>query len=96
MKDFLQGRPLANGTSGRRSDSNVSTTLPPINPPQVHPDSVDLCGIHPESQLDADSIATSSSTSEPQVELVPDANGRIRHIIVTCSCGEKMTLQCHY
>jgi hypothetical protein len=35
-------------------------------------------------------------SSEPQVELVPDTEGRIGHIVITCTCGEKITLQCNY
>ena len=35
-------------------------------------------------------------SSEPQVELLPDTEGRIGHIVITCTCGEKITLQCNY
>jgi hypothetical protein len=31
----------------------------------------------------------------PHVEFV-EANGRIEQIIVTCGCGERITLQCAY
>jgi len=96
MKDFLQGRPLAGGTSNRRAESPVQAThLPPINTPHVHPDSINIDGFAIENTPLPESITTSNS-AEPEVELVPDAAGRIGHIVVTCSCGEKITLQCNY
>ena len=33
---------------------------------------------------------------EPNVELVHDAEGRVSHVIVTCRCGDQITLQCNY
>lgn len=33
--------------------------------------------------------------SAPAMELV-ETNGRIKQIIVTCGCGERITLQCTY
>jgi hypothetical protein len=88
MKDFLQGRPLAGGTSNRRGGIPVSTPLPPINSPHIHPDSINLSGIDLELQPAPDSITGSSDVAESQVEVVPDSEGRIGHIIVTCSCGK--------
>jgi hypothetical protein len=96
MKDFLQGRPLAGGASNRRAESPAaSTPLPPINAPHIHPDSINLSGIELDSQSLPESI-TLQGSSEPQVELVPDTEGRIGHIVITCTCGEKITLQCNY
>lgn len=96
MKDFLQGRPLAGGASNRRAESQVSTTpLPPISTPHIHPDSINLSDIDLDGQSLPESI-TMQDSSEPQVELVPDTEGRIGHIVITCTCGEKITLQCNY
>ena len=96
MKDFLQGRPLAGGASNRRAESSVaSTPLPPINTPHIHPDSINLSDIDLDSQSLPESI-TMQGSSEPQVELVQDTEGRIGHIVITCTCGEKITLQCNY
>ena len=96
MKDFLQGRPLAGGASNRRAESSVaSTPLPPINAPHIHPDSINLSEIDLDSQSLPESI-TMQGSSEPQVELVTDTEGRIGHIVITCTCGEKITLQCNY
>jgi len=41
-------------------------------------------------------IASGGCSGEPQIEMVPDAEGRVGHIVVTCRCGEKITLQCNY
>lgn len=96
MKDFLQGRPLAGGASNRRAESSVaSTPLPPINTPHIHPDSINLSDIDLDSQSLPESI-TMQGSFEPQVELVLDTEGRIGHIVITCTCGEKITLQCNY
>lgn len=96
MKDFLQGRPLAGGASNRRADSSVAITpLPPINAPHIHPDSINLSDLALDGQSLPESI-TMQGSSEPQVELVPDTEGRIGHIVITCTCGEKITLQCNY
>jgi hypothetical protein len=96
MKDFLQGRPLAGGTSNRRLESPAPAShLPPINAPLTHPDSIDTQGAAIDTPSFPESI-TASGPSEPTVELIPDSAGRIGHIIVTCSCGEKITLQCNY
>jgi hypothetical protein len=96
MKDFLQGRPLAGGASNRRAESPVaSTPLPPINTPHIHPDSINLSDIDLNSQSLPESI-TMQGSSEPKVELVPDTQGRIGHIVITCTSGEKITLQCNY
>lgn len=48
-----------------------------------------------EAQVNAPS-QTEPCSSEPQVEILPDAEGRVGHIVVTCRCGEKITLQCNY
>lgn len=96
MKDFLQGRPLAGSTSNRRMEAPASTGhLPPINAPLPHPDSIHVQSAAIDTPPFPESI-TASGPSEPAVELVPDSAGRIGHIIVTCRCGEKITLQCNY
>lgn len=41
-------------------------------------------------------INPGTCAGEQQVEIVPDAEGRVGHIVVTCRCGEKITLQCNY
>lgn len=96
MKDFLQGRPLAAGSSNRRGESPVaSTPLPPISVPHTHPESIELSDIALDAQ-DLPESLTTQEAPEPQVELVPDGQGRIGHIVITCACGDKITLRCNY
>lgn len=96
MKDFLQGRPLSGSTSNRRMEAPASANhLPPINAPLPHPDSIPIQSAAIAAPPFPESF-TASDPSEPAVELVPDSAGRIGHIIVTCRCGEKITLQCNY
>ena len=97
MKDFLQGRPLAAGSSNRRVETPVANTpLPPINTPHIHPDTIDLSDIAFDGDQPLPESITAQGSAEPQVELVPDNEGRIGHIVLTCTCGERITLQCHY
>lgn len=56
----------------------------------MYPDSTQI-----EEQILPESISA-SGTAEPQVELIPDSTGRIGHIVITCQCGEIITLQCNY
>lgn len=44
------------------------------------------------------SIHPAAATAEdfPKVELKHDTQGRIREILITCRCGEQITLQCAY
>jgi hypothetical protein len=96
MKDFLHGRPSV--ASNRSSGPNISpsSNLPPISTStaleKINPEDMELsAGIGNES-----GIQPEACSAEPQVEIVPDAEGRVGHIVVTCRCGEKITLQCNY
>lgn len=94
MKDFLHDRPLATGSARRRQESPSISTLPPIHSPHTQPE-VEIGEFATGNFPDAESLHPASH-GEPQVELIPDEAGRIGHIVVTCSCGEKITLQCNY
>jgi len=39
--------------------------------------------------------AITAEEGEPKVELVSE-NGQIKNIIVTCTCGKRVELKCHY
>jgi hypothetical protein len=98
MKDFLQGRPSVAPSRSAASNLNLHSNLPPISqhaitveesPPaleEMPPDSVHEFAPPPAPAL----------LEEPRVEMVPDSEGRIGHIVVTCRCGEVITLQCNY
>lgn len=95
MKDFLQGRPAATAANRPRPDSPSVNHLPPIHPPQPEPAPLPVPENEGMEQPPADEQSP-CALAEPQVELVPDAEGRIGHIVVTCRCGEQTILQCSY
>lgn len=39
--------------------------------------------------------AITAEEGEPKVELVSE-NGQVQRIIVTCNCGKRVELKCHY
>jgi hypothetical protein len=99
MKDFLQGRPSVAPSRSGASNLNLPSNLPPISqhaltveeppPPaleEIPPDPVEEFAPPPPQHC----------LEEPRVEMVPDSEGRIGHIVVTCRCGEVITLQCNY
>ena len=96
MKDFLHGRPSV--ASNRSSGPSISlpSNLPPISNGNVieEPTAEDMA-LSAEAGGDLN-IASEGCSGEPQIEMVPDAEGRVGHIVVTCRCGEKITLQCNY
>lgn len=92
MKDFLQGRvTLAHGPT-KTASSDSPSHFPPISQ-NASSDSL-------SSSVDQDAALDSSGSDncgqEPQIDLVHDSEGRIAHIIVTCRCGDQITLQCNY
>ena len=96
MKDFLHGRPTVASTRSGNPNISLPSNLPPISSNTVleeaAPEDMAL-----SSGLGEDlSSNPDACTGEPQVEIVPDADGRVGHIVVTCRCGEKITLQCNY
>jgi hypothetical protein len=103
MKDFLQGRVSVPPTRSTTSSLPVPSHLPPINHPTVTIEETQSPSLEEGENL-MDSIeeplpaapAAAQCLAEPRVEMVPDAEGRIGHIVVTCRCGEIITLQCNY
>lgn len=96
MKDFLLGRPSVASTRGSSPNITLPSNLPPISPTAATQDPL------PEDSANSNDAEGNLSNSpetcagEPQVDIVPDAEGRVGHIVVTCRCGEKITLQCNY
>jgi hypothetical protein len=99
MKDFLQGRPSVTPTHTTPSNLNLHSNLPPIsqNAITVEEPAMLLDEI-PQAPLEEAPPASNPTPllEEPRVEMVPDSEGRIGHIVVTCRCGEVITLQCNY
>ena len=96
MKDFLHGRPNVASTRGSSPNITLPSNLPPISPATAIDESMsdDLANSNDAEGALLNSVETCSG--EPQVEIVPDAEGRVGHIVVTCRCGDKITLQCNY
>ena len=95
MKDFLQGRPSVASTRSGAPNISLPSNLPPISNgmaiEETRPEDLEMT-----DQPLGDSAVNGSCRGEPQVEIIPDAEGRAGHIVVTCRCGEKITLQCNY
>ena len=94
MKDFLQGRPSVASTRSSAPNITLPSNLPPISTGSAN----DVALSEDLSMTDQPLAEASAETcqGEPQVEIIPDAEGRAGHIVVTCRCGEKITLQCNY
>jgi hypothetical protein len=98
MKDFLTDRPQSRSIRPVHSNEPQPSHFPPISsssslevpsPPTVEQSSFEEPVANP--------IETPPcSNQEPLVEAVPDAQGRIGHIVVTCRCGEQTIVQCNY
>lgn len=98
MKDFLQGRPSVASTRGVATPVQLPSNLPPISQPASFQElSTTDSGVgNFGMEITDNPNGSASCDTEPQVEIVPDAEGRVGHIVVTCRCGEKITLQCNY
>jgi hypothetical protein len=99
MKDFLQGRASVTPTRSNASSLSIPSNLPPIsqNAVTLEPPTPPLEDLNPIDFEEAPpSTPPPHLLEEPRVEMVPDAEGRIGHIVVTCRCGEIITLQCNY
>ena len=104
MKDFLQGRPQSHSIRPTQSSEPLASQFPPISVPETIEEPSEapvLDQATPESLADTpitepESPTTSCAIEEPIVEAVPDAQGRISHIVVTCRCGEQTIVQCNY
>lgn len=73
---------MQNFLSGRK---NVSAEKLPANSFKISSDNTDFTKVE----------VVNAGTELPKVELVTDG-GSIKAIIVTCKCGERIELKCHY
>jgi hypothetical protein len=99
MKDFLQGRPSVSPSHSAASHLNLRSNLPPISQNAItveDPSDAPPEEIPPAPTEETALPAPQLCLEEPRVEMVPDSEGRIGHIVVTCRCGEVITLQCNY
>ena len=96
MKDFLQGRPAVTFSRSNGPSISLPSSFPPISSSLSLDESQSGDSESHDHSIDSSSSSAASCVLEAQVEVVPDAEGRVGHIIVTCRCGEKITLQCNY
>ena len=96
MKDFLQGRTSHAPTRTNSQPASTTSQFPPINSAVTQV--IDASSVAPSEAPWQDDAAPelSQCAVEPNVELVHDAEGRVSHVIVTCRCGDQITLQCNY
>lgn len=96
MKDFLQGRATLDHARTKSTGIDSPTHFPPIthNTATLSSNNAVPNGVSQDVSLD--SIGSASCGQEPKIDLVHDSEGRIGHIIVTCRCGDQITLQCNY
>ncbi len=97
MKDFLQGRPQSRSIRPTHSSEPKPSHFPPISQPAPEPEPVSEPEFPPiEDSTPPPTEPSPCANSEPLVETVPDAQGRIGHIVITCRCGEQTIVQCNY
>ena len=96
MKDFLQGRASLDNARTKPQGSDSASHFPPIahNATTVTSGNAGSNGVAQDIALD--STGSDSCGQEPKIDLVHDSEGRIGHIVVTCRCGDQITLQCNY
>jgi len=86
MKDFLHDRPSLAPLKG--------SAAPVASQPQGGFRAIGRMSFEPAAAA-GDASHESCKTGEPRIEL-SESNGRIEQIIVTCACGQRITLQCDY
>jgi len=97
MKDFLQGRVSVAPSRQSANAQPIASHLPPIHTPSVPVEPPPPPAIEDlPMDISIEESPHTHSHGEPRVEIVPDAEGRIGHIVVTCGCGEVITLECNY
>jgi hypothetical protein len=90
LQDFLTGRTALDSTS-------TTPALAASRPGQFQPFSTtrgtDLASLGAPGRLP--SASESERREAPQVELVEE-EGKVRRIVVTCTCCEKIEIECEY
>ena len=92
MKDFLQGRATLANARTKIASTDAPSHFPPISQNALS----DPLSNSVDQDLSLDPSGSIHCGQEPQIDLVHDSEGRIAHIIVTCRCGDQVTLQCNY
>ena len=96
MKDFLQGRASLDNARTKSQSSDSASHFPPIAQNATIVASGDAGSNAFAQDISLDSTGSANCGQEPKIDLVHDSEGRIGHIVVTCRCGDQITLQCNY
>ncbi len=85
MKDYLDGRKRVDlfGPEGDSGEQVVTPKESAVTPPAE------------DEAEPMKSVRVPCAEGGPQVEAVM-SSGRVRRIIVTCTCGERVELECDY
>ena len=84
LQDFLSNRPAIQSASGTEAPARIGTFQPLV--------ASRVAGLGTgNSEPDPES----KHLEAPEIELVRE-NGLVRRIVVTCTCCEKITIDCEY
>jgi hypothetical protein len=86
LQDFLAGRP-STSTQSNLPEANPGSDFRPLLTASV------LAEARPKS--DVTQTAQTTPREEPEVELI-EGNGKVQRIIITCTCCQRIELECHY
>jgi hypothetical protein len=81
LQDFLTGR-LATDSTTAPALPRSSVEFQPLTPSRI-------------GALTAPGATEAPRLEEPQVEIIEDG-GKVRRIVVTCTCCEKIEIECEY
>jgi len=85
MNSFLDNRPTVGPQTSARSASEAETSFQPLFAP----------GAIARPRPVASPVSNGQAEPAPQIELIQNG-GRVERIIVTCSCCNRIELQCQY
>jgi hypothetical protein len=84
LQDFLSGRTATDATAAPGLPRGGGE-FQPLTPSRIGALTAAGCA----------EAAERPRLEEPQVEIVEDG-GKVRRIVVTCTCGEKIEIECEY
>jgi hypothetical protein len=85
MQDFLHGRLSCSPQSGTKTEGGPGF----VGMAQTVPGASSLSHAHSAGG------ARAASSQEPDIQLIQE-NGQLKRIVVVCSCGERIELECAY
>lgn len=93
MEHFLRNRPNESKSAASLHSETVFRPLTQADPCIAK--GVESFGQAHPVQLEDIPVAVAEGHSVPKVQLLMD-DGKVSRIVVTCSCGEQIELECQY